>query len=87
MKRKIDAKLEAWRKSPVRKPLIVNGARQVGKTYSVLEFGRAHFKDTTHVDFVASRSACAIFQGDITPQALIPQIEALTGKALAADTL
>lgn len=87
MKRKIDAALEAWRKSPVRKPLIVNGARQVGKTYSVLEFGRAHFKDTVHVDFVASRSACAIFQGDITPQALIPQIEALTGKALAADTL
>jgi predicted AAA+ superfamily ATPase len=40
MERKIYNKLEEWRKSRKRLPLIVQGARQVGKTYSVLSFGR-----------------------------------------------
>ena len=35
--------LEAWKNSPHRKPLILQGARQVGKTYAVLEFGRTHY--------------------------------------------
>lgn len=44
MYRKITKFLEAWKSSPHRKPLILQGARQVGKTYSVLEFGL----DTSH---------------------------------------
>jgi len=40
MKRNITQQLQAWKEKAVRKPLIVNGARQVGKTYSVEDFGK-----------------------------------------------
>ena len=43
MYRKIMRFLEAWRKDEHRKPLVLQGARQVGKTYSVLEFGRTRY--------------------------------------------
>lgn len=45
MKRKIEEKLLNWKeKSKNRKPLVLNGARQVGKTYILKEFGREHFQ-------------------------------------------
>ena len=44
MKRKIISKLENWKKSKNRKPLIINGARKVGKTYSVLEFAKQNYE-------------------------------------------
>lgn len=44
MYRKIMIFLEAWKNSVHRKPLILQGARQVGKTYSILEFGRTHYE-------------------------------------------
>lgn len=40
MKRNITQQLQVWKEKAVRKPLIVNGARQVGKTYSVKDFGK-----------------------------------------------
>ncbi len=43
MKRTIDAKLADWKTSRFRKPLIIWGARQVGKTYSVTRFGQIRF--------------------------------------------
>jgi predicted AAA+ superfamily ATPase len=43
MKRKIEQKLINWKNNPNRMPLIVNGARQSGKTYSILEFGLQHY--------------------------------------------
>ena len=45
MYRKIMGFLEAWKESEHRKPLILQGARQVGKTYSILEFGRTHYEN------------------------------------------
>lgn len=76
MKRKIEEKLTAWKTSNSRKPLVIQGARQVGKTYSVLKFGQEAFERTVHIDFSAQRNMAALFGGDITPQAVIPQIEA-----------
>ena len=61
----------------MRKPLVLNGARQVGKTYSVLEFARNQFAKTVHIDFSAQKNYCALFEGDITPQVLLPQLEAM----------
>ena len=48
MYRKIMEYLEEWKESPHRKPLILQGARQVGKTYSVLEFGRNHYENVAY---------------------------------------
>jgi hypothetical protein len=49
MKRLIHNDLDAWRKKEFRKPLLLQGARQVGKTYSLLEFGKASFPKVHYV--------------------------------------
>lgn len=51
MYRKIMGFLEAWKDSEHRKPLILQGARQVGKTYSILEFGRTHYENVAYFNF------------------------------------
>lgn len=76
LKRKIIAAFNEWKGSIGRKPLVLQGARQVGKTYSVLEFGREAFRSVVHIDFSAQPAYASLFDGDITPERLIPQIEA-----------
>lgn len=51
MYRKIMDFLENWKESKHRKPLILQGARQVGKTYSVLEFGRKYYENVAYFNF------------------------------------
>ena len=88
MRRKIEDKLLAWKSDPGRKPLVINGARQVGKTYSVSAFASAHFANIVSIDFSAQGSACAMFEGDITPQALLPQLRAFSKAEVSPeDTL
>ena len=71
MKRKITRKLEAWKNSDHRKPLVVMGARQVGKTYSVLEFGRANYAAVLHVDFAEHPDLLRLFSGGVEPERLV----------------
>ena len=78
MQRKIEQSLVQWSRSKARKPLIVNGARQVGKTYSLLDFGRNCYESVVHIDFSAQPAYRAVFEGDITPSSLVPQLEALS---------
>ena len=52
LKRKIDAYLEAWKVDPDRKPLIVKGPRQVGKTESISRFGNMNYKSVIYINFV-----------------------------------
>lgn len=76
MKRKVDSKLIAW-KNQAHKPLVVFGARQTGKTTSVLEFGRLHFENVVHIDFYRQPSAKNAFQSDLSPAAVIASLEAM----------
>ncbi|MEI3231994.1 MAG: AAA family ATPase [Gordonibacter pamelaeae] len=78
MRRKIEEALLAWKNSRVRKPLVLNGARQVGKTYSILDFAQKQYRNLLYIDFSAQKNACALFEGDITPEALLPQLEVIT---------
>lgn len=90
MKRKIDEALLSWKNDALssRKPLVINGARQVGKTYSVLHFGASQFDDVLHVDFSAQPIMRDIFEGDIQPSSLIPALEAVSRKRInPANTL
>ena len=48
MYRKILEKLDTWKNNPYRKPLILQGPRQVGKTYSILEFGRTRYENVAY---------------------------------------
>ncbi len=84
MKRKIEEALAEWKDSPFRKPLVLQGARQVGKTCPVLKFARGRFGNVVHLDFSAQPDACRVFDGDIAPDALLPQLEAL-GRLIRAS--
>lgn len=61
MKRQISKDLKAWTSSPERKPLILHGARQVGKSHSVKELGNSAFKQFIHIDFFAQKDPHLIF--------------------------
>ena len=75
MKRDIDTNLVDWKKSEFRKPLIIRGARQVGKTYSVCRFGENHFETFIKLDFERDRTSHRIFQEDLSAEKLILEIE------------
>ena len=72
MYRKIVGFLEAWKDSEHRKPLILQGARQVGKTYSILEFGRTHYENVAYFNFETNPKLNETFAENISPDYLIP---------------
>lgn len=76
MQRIINKRLNAWKESIRRRPLILRGARQVGKTYSVIAFGQAEFDEFVTFDFELDRSLHRIFEGDLRPEKLLMELEA-----------
>ena len=88
MERKINVRLKEWKSSPVRKPLLIKGARQVGKTYSALVFGKAEYKNTAYVNVESSSEAEKIFGGGPDAKNVIKGIAAVTGETIhEEDTL
>jgi len=75
VKRHIDRRLREWRDSGRRKPLIIRGARQVGKTYSVRQFGQAHFDQLAAIDLERNRNLHTIFSGDLDPRRILAELE------------
>ena len=65
LKRKIDTLLQKWKAEPDHKALVVQGARQVGKTYSVKEFGRKNYAECIVVNFKETPDAAAVFAGNL----------------------
>lgn len=80
MYRKAMEELAAWKDSPTRKPLLLEGARQVGKTWLALELGRTGFTETAHVDFLDNQPMQALFAGSLETERLLTGIAAATGK-------
>ena len=79
MKRRAEKELTAWLHSTPRKPLVVNGARQVGKTWLVTDFAKRHFESTAHVVFLNNEEAQRAFDGSLDANRLLMLIGALTG--------
>jgi len=75
MKRLFEKKLYDWKISSIRKPLIVRGARQVGKTYSIEAFGKDNFMNVIKIDFEQTPSFIKIFDGDLVVAKIIELIE------------
>lgn len=82
MRRTLMSELCAWRDKPNRLPLILRGARQVGKTWLLNEFGRTHFDDVLYVNFENAQNLKEVFDGDISPKRLIDLLGALHGKRI-----
>lgn len=85
MYRKIASFLEAWKESKHRKPLVLQGARQVGKTYSVLEFGRTHYENVAYFNFETNPKLSETFEEDINPNYLIPLLSHIAGQTIVTE--
>ncbi len=73
MKRKIYRYLQEWRKSPDRKPLMVGGARQVGKTYSIRQFGSS-YRSFVEINFITQPAFKQIFSEGYDTDSVVKQI-------------
>ena len=88
MKRKIIDTLIEWKENPNRKPLIVNGARQIGKTYIINEFGNANYSNLVYINLETNPAVRKIFEGNIEPAYLIQSLESHTDqRIIAGETL
>ena len=84
--RTITDDLTRWKNNPQRKPLLLRGARQTGKTWIVNAFGTAHFEHVACIDFMRDTDARALFDGNLTTDTLLRNIEIYTGVPIHADT-
>lgn len=85
MYRKIMSFLENWKISEHRKPLILQGARQVGKTYSILEFGRTHYENVAYFNFETNPKLNTTFEENINPDYLIPILSHIAGQTIIKE--
>lgn len=73
------AELIAWRKKPIRKPLLLRGARQVGKTWLLKEFGAKNFEKTVYLNFERTKRLQQLFVPDFDVKRIIIALQAETG--------
>jgi len=88
MKRKILQQLINWKNNPKRMPLIVNGARQVGKTYILKEFGNRHYSQVVYINLETNLSVNSYFDTDINPLRIIQYLETVNNtRIIPGETL
>lgn len=87
MERNIIQRFKCWKVDTYRKPLIIRGARQVGKTYAISDFGRRHYAKVLAFDFEKNRSLRKIFDGDLSVEKLLVQLEIAAGEKILPDAL
>lgn len=81
-------RLNEWKNKQNRKPLIVQGARQVGKTWLMQEFGRVQFSKVAYFIFEQNEQLKALFEKDVNTDRLLESLEILAGfKITPKDTL
>lgn len=88
MERKIVDELKKWKASMNRMPLIIHGARQVGKTYTALSFGKGHYKNTAYFNLEDNTEVSNIFERDLNPERIVNELSAKSGQTIfKGDTL
>lgn len=75
-------KLYKWKESKHRKPLIIEGARQVGKTWLMKEFGKTAYKDCVYINFDSNSVMAELFASDLNVSRIITGIELYAGKKI-----
>lgn len=74
MWRKAYKKLLSWKEERSRRPLVVDGARQVGKSYLITEFGRQEFRKLHSINFERDQAARRLFEADYNPQRILQEL-------------
>ena len=78
-------KLLKWKDNKRRKPLIIEGARQVGKTWLMKEFGRQAYKDTVYINFDSNSRMKELFTSDLDTDRLIMGLELYAGRKIEPE--
>lgn len=73
------SRMKEWKENENRKPLIIRGARQVGKTWIMKTFGQQYFEKTAYVNFDNNARMKQVFEGDLDIERLVLAISAETG--------
>lgn len=81
LKRKIEQRLTAWKNTPNKKPLIIKGCRQCGKTFSVLEFAKRNYTHVVYLNFFENPDYTSVFAGSLEIDNIIMMLSALLGKS------
>ena len=82
MKRLIEAKLLSWKDRESKMPLLIYGARQVGKTTTIFEFGRTHYVNIVTFNFESSARLAAVFDKDLNPERIVTELERLSAQSI-----
>lgn len=85
MYRKIIIELKEWKNKKDRLPLILKGARQVGKTWILQEFGKEYFDDVLYINFENAGNISSIFEGNIEPKRIIEYLSAIHHKKIEPE--
>lgn len=80
LRRKIEKQLIEWKNTPERKPLIIKGCRQCGKTYSVLDFAQKNYKNVVYLNFFENPNYASVFSDSLEIDKIVIQLSALLGK-------
>ena len=80
LKRKIELRLIEWKNTPNRKPLIIKGCRQCGKTYSVLDFAKKNYTHVVYLNFFQNPDYASVFAGSLEIDHIVMMLSALLGK-------
>ena len=88
MIRSLYTKLISWKNSNKRKPLLVQGARQVGKTYLINEFGRKEYSNIVYLNFEQNPNLETLFDNELKPEKIVDNISLYLGRKITStDTL
>ena len=79
MQRHILAKLKTWYEKSTRKPLVIQGARQVGKTWLMKHFGEQHFAKVAYINFDNNERMKVVFEGDFDVHRLLLGLQIESG--------
>ena len=82
LRRKIEALLDEWRQAKDRKPIVIKGCRQCGKTFSVLRFARQHYRNVVYLNFMEEPSYAVAFSESLSVDNIVMNITSLMGDAI-----
>ncbi len=86
MKRLAYQKLLEWKEQSGRKPLLLQGSRQVGKTYLLLEFGKNEYKDCAYFNFEQVPELSSLFESTLNPETILESLGAYRGKKINPES-
>ena len=88
MERKITSFLQKWQKDILRKPLVIYGSKQIGKTFTILEFGKKEYKNTVYFNTDNNKQILDLFQKEKSTEKIILNLSLISGETiLKEDTL